>query len=123
MSDKLEAEGGMIRSLLGHSLINLSSEDLILLVRQETFLYSICALKDEGWNKLELIYFSDKLEVLESLFLTYRLSASARSHRTIGLQVQIACGSLPLSTFNIFPNSKNLEEILEVEHEITFTTP
>ena len=44
---KDEAEGGMIRALLGYQLLSISDEDLVVSIREDAFIYSIESLKSE----------------------------------------------------------------------------
>ena len=54
-----EAEGGMVRALLGYQLLNLYDEDLVIFIRRDGFIKSIASLKSKGWDRLEEIYCSD----------------------------------------------------------------
>jgi hypothetical protein len=117
------AEGGMIRALLGYQLINLSAEDLVIVVRPEGFLETMNQLKLEGWNQLKAIYPSDFEPTDQTIFLTYILRSETRIHRSLGIQVQLSPTSPWKSISGIFRNAEQIETVLTNQYGFNIARP
>lgn len=117
-----EAEGGMLRAILGYQLLNLSGADLVLYIRSKEILWSLEQLKGEGWHVLEGIEFSRIDEGSTDFLLTYRLRSAFRLHQILGIQVQIDAKLVWPSAISIFPEAKKFEA-LGGEEGITFAAP
>jgi NADH:ubiquinone oxidoreductase subunit C len=122
MADDYEAdiEAGMIRALLGYGLLNVAAEDLVLLVRAESLIYSLQQLQEEGWDSLEMICWAPLEEESDALGLSYRLRSTARRNRTLGVQVQAQAGARWPSAAEIFANARVLEDDLARSCPLTF---
>lgn len=117
-----EAEGGLLRSILGYQLLNLSGADLVLYIRSEEILWSLEQLKREGWDNLEAIEFTRMGDASTNFLLTYRLRSTFRLHQILGVLVQIDAKLVWPSVISIFPEAEK-SEALGVEEGITFGDP
>ncbi|MCJ2046632.1 NADH-quinone oxidoreductase subunit C [Methylobacterium sp. J-078] len=117
-----KAEGGCIRALLGYQLLNMSDEDLVLLIRKDSFKSSLNVLRSEGWDTIDAIYASDINEHTGKILIVYRLCSNWRIHKTLGIQVYVSYKSPWLSASDIFPDADRFERTLSEEYQLKFVS-
>lgn len=115
-----EAEGGMIRGLLGYQLLHLAAADLVLFVRGEDICFTINTLMREGWSNLVAIQSCDSEDHDDHVLLTYCLRSNDRLHKIIDVQVLANRHENWRSVAHIFANAKNFEDMIEEVKLITF---